>query len=374
MSFFQRLFKFRIFKFRTTLAEELDDLHTESLNLQHTLVQTRQQQQKWIKWFAIYAALIYVSLILIFYGFFLPEDYLQRTYAITIIVTIGGLLYGLHWLLRWYFRTIVQMKQDRISLFKDRKQELIEEVKNKETYAKAKVILEKYGETIPAEPRPSTNVPAADTQKGDLRQRVSVKPAPPPSGPPANIGRLETTNPPPPPPAGPNAMPGRLPRAILPPQQTFWGAILDAIVGDGPSKRYALICKSCNSHNGMALEEEFEYISYRCAYCNYYNSARKQKPVFHGDIVPTTTLNAAAQPTTTDGSVAVPSELTSTEQTDGSISDGEESSPEPSSSNVIHRSFPLPTDETNRSHSRSTSVERRSQLENENSLSEQNSS
>lgn len=105
-------------------------------------------------------------------------------------------------------------------------------------------------------------------------------------------------------------------------------------------------------------------VAYRCAYCNYYNSARKQKPVFHGDIAPTTT----------DGSVAVPSELTSAEQINGSISDGEDSSPEPSSSNVIHRSFPLATDETNRSHSRSTSVERRSQLENENSLSEENSS
>ena len=32
--------------------------------------------------------------------------------------------------------------------------------------------------------------------------------------------------------------PGKLPRAILPPQRTFWGAILDVIVGDGPSKRY----------------------------------------------------------------------------------------------------------------------------------------
>jgi hypothetical protein len=31
--------------------------------------------------------------------------------------------------------------------------------------------------------------------------------------------------------------PGKLPRAILPPQRTFWGAILDVIVGDGPSKR-----------------------------------------------------------------------------------------------------------------------------------------
>jgi len=34
-----------------------------------------------------------------------------------------------------------------------------------------------------------------------------------------------------------NGLPGKLPRAILPPQRTFWGAVLDAIVGDGPSKR-----------------------------------------------------------------------------------------------------------------------------------------
>lgn len=34
-----------------------------------------------------------------------------------------------------------------------------------------------------------------------------------------------------------NTTPGKLPRAILPPQRTFWGAILDVIVGDGPSKR-----------------------------------------------------------------------------------------------------------------------------------------
>ena len=114
--------------------------------------------------------------------------------------------------------------------------------------------LENYGETLPAEPRPSAP-PVADAQKGgrvpsiahfsdryassivDLRQRVTIKPTPPPSAPPANIGRLETVNPPLPPPGPPTQVPGKLPRAILPPQQTFWGAILDAIVGDGPSKR-----------------------------------------------------------------------------------------------------------------------------------------
>ena len=49
-------------------------------------------------------------------------------------------------------------------------------------------------------------------------------------------------------------------------------------VGDGPHNRYALICKQCQSHNGMALREEFEFIAYRCCYCHYWNPARKQKP------------------------------------------------------------------------------------------------
>ena len=36
--------------------------------------------------------------------------------------------------------------------------------------------------------------------------------------------------------------------------------MLEYLVGDGPQNRYALICKNCFSHNGMALKEEFEYI------------------------------------------------------------------------------------------------------------------
>ena len=36
--------------------------------------------------------------------------------------------------------------------------------------------------------------------------------------------------------------------------------VVEYLVGDGPSNRYALICKQCQSHNGMALKEEFEFI------------------------------------------------------------------------------------------------------------------
>ena len=77
--------------------------------------------------------------------------------------------------------------------------------------------------------------------------------------------------------------------------------MVEYLVGDGPANRFALICKQCQSHNGMALKEEFEYIgetrdkvlvthkrftiihflifaAYRCCYCYYWNPARKQRP------------------------------------------------------------------------------------------------
>ena len=37
--------------------------------------------------------------------------------------------------------------------------------------------------------------------------------------------------------------------------------IFESLVGDGPQNRYALICKHCLSHNGMALQEEYEFLS-----------------------------------------------------------------------------------------------------------------
>jgi len=70
-----------------------------------------------------------------------------------------------------------------------------------------------------------------------------------------------------------------LPRPVIPRERGVMDRVVEYLVGDGPSNRYALICRQCQSHNGMALREEFEYISYRCCYCHYWNPARKQRPV-----------------------------------------------------------------------------------------------
>merc|ERR1719350_1932236 len=69
-----------------------------------------------------------------------------------------------------------------------------------------------------------------------------------------------------------------LPRPVLPRDRGYMDRVVEYVVGDGPNNRYALICRQCQSHNGMALKEEFEYIAYRCCYCHYWNPARKQRP------------------------------------------------------------------------------------------------
>ena len=57
-----------------------------------------------------------------------------------------------------------------------------------------------------------------------------------------------------------------LPRPVIPRERSAVDRLVEFLVGDGPSNRYALICKACHSHNGMALKEEFEYLSESLAY------------------------------------------------------------------------------------------------------------
>ena len=52
-----------------------------------------------------------------------------------------------------------------------------------------------------------------------------------------------------------------MPRAILPRERSAPERILEYLIGDGPQNRYALICRECHSHNGMAFKEEYDFLS-----------------------------------------------------------------------------------------------------------------
>ncbi|KRX16178.1 Protein lunapark [Trichinella nelsoni] len=61
---------------------------------------------------------------------------------------------------------------------------------------------------------------------------------------------------------------------IFPKLRYWWEQFMDFIVRDGPAERYALICVYCKGHNGMAMIEDFENLSFRCCYCSMLNKSR----------------------------------------------------------------------------------------------------
>lgn len=48
--------------------------------------------------------------------------------------------------------------------------------------------------------------------------------------------------------------------SAIPQQQTWLDRLVDALLGDDRTSRYALICQKCLSHNGLARQDEFDYI------------------------------------------------------------------------------------------------------------------
>jgi len=54
--------------------------------------------------------------------------------------------------------------------------------------------------------------------------------------------------------------------------------LVDYVVGDGASHRYALICRYCATHNGLATPEDFPYTGFRCVFCRQFNPPRQVRP------------------------------------------------------------------------------------------------
>eukprot|EP00158_Paraphelidium_tribonemae_P005604 Partr_v1_DN27428_c0_g1_i8_m72140 putative Conserved hypothetical protein len=63
---------------------------------------------------------------------------------------------------------------------------------------------------------------------------------------------------------------------IQPYERTWVDRVLDMVIGEeAPTSKYALICRQCFSHNGLASPADFDSIQYRCVKCGFFNSRRK---------------------------------------------------------------------------------------------------
>ncbi|KAL0859160.1 hypothetical protein ABMA27_010986 [Loxostege sticticalis] len=186
----------------------------------------------------------------------------------------------------WYYNWTLNKNRLKLSKMREEKKKILEEVMNTETYKVAKEILDKYGSpeeqskalkpfqpslNVPGNP-PSTPSPPPATP-GQLRQRqLALQSSTPISNNIVHVNNSLAVY------KGPRLRSDQLPRPLLDRNRSALDKVVDYLLKDGPSNRMALICSECSSHNGMAMIEEFEYVSYTCAYCGKHNPARKQRP------------------------------------------------------------------------------------------------
>lgn len=284
----------------------------------------------------------------------------------------------------WWYRRKLRKNEEKLDRLRDQKSKLLEEVMEKETYKVAKEILDKYGSGI-EQLRPKTSAltsaklssqassstsagvsadirrrstpaaavatpqqPKRDDPNSSIRQQMALTSSPRPAldSRPSASGAADRSMVAMSPAAGGRGMMGAsqfgnggggmqgggrrapgppLPRPVLPRERGYMDKVVEYLVGDGPSNRFALICKQCQSHNGMALREEFEYIAYRCCYCFYWNPARKQRPT--APRLPSMAAGGGAGLPGAAASAATASTASSTESTDD-----DESTEKPTSS------------------------------------------
>ncbi|XP_011055613.1 PREDICTED: protein lunapark-B isoform X1 [Acromyrmex echinatior] len=299
------------FQKKKTTIEILESLDAQIKDIQQYGQTTEQRHKKIVGTIIIYGVVLYVMIAFIFYFCFFPASLYDQIFYITPLLLFPILILLTKKMVSWYYNRKITLNQEKLSIAMAEKKKILNEVTETETYKKAKEILLKFAPdeltnnmspltpklishrmSVPSEtPRRPTPQAATSPLQSDLRRRIVTTQNQPQNTQMGVSASGQTT-----PPIrsinqplnasfqsriiNPAAMGFRspLPRPVLPQQRTIIDRLVDYLVGDGPANRYALICRQCESHNGMALKEEFEYFAYRCCYCGFWNPARKQKP------------------------------------------------------------------------------------------------
>ncbi|XP_022913793.1 endoplasmic reticulum junction formation protein lunapark isoform X2 [Onthophagus taurus] len=364
------------FKKKKSTEEMLEKLEDEIKCIETYGKDTEQSQRKIVGGFLFTSIIVYLGTALLFYFYFFPATIYDRILYIVPLLLAPIMIVFLKMGLSFYYNRRITKNQNKLRKLNAEKKKILEKVMETETYKVAKKILEKYA---PEQVRKNPTVPSLEitrtplqsnaltpTSSTGLRQRVI---APNPQLPkPASMAAIYQT-----PrintithtsmiqqnpdgttsqalvPVGAAGYPiSPLPRSILPRERSVFDKVVEYLVGDGPSNRYALICKQCSSHNGMALKEEFEYLSFKCCYCFTFNPARKQRPAapkLESELLPPYSLNALPAPVDTDTSESEKNSASGSEdEQEKSIKDEDDSGRAVEDEEITEISEPIETE------------------------------
>uniref|UniRef100_A0A1I7ZAR8 Endoplasmic reticulum junction formation protein lunapark n=1 Tax=Steinernema glaseri TaxID=37863 RepID=A0A1I7ZAR8_9BILA len=267
-------------------SAELEELAKEIQRTENHINGLTRRQAFWQRLFSYFAFVISTAIAAVFYS-----DMPLYGYWIIIYLALPLILtYLLHSFgkrpIGHYYTWRIDRGRAALDVLIEKKQNILDNVRQTETYNVAKELLEKYGgsemEPLPEEPH---NTPKAVQSKGDVFDETSL-----------NLSLLNKTRTPDnedvhdvtmtaagedvsmcstvTPCQSPPYRRPRTTRPFYPESKTSVDKILDYMCGDGITKRYALICQRCYTHNGMAHIDEADNIAYRCYKCDLFHQAK----------------------------------------------------------------------------------------------------
>lgn len=303
-------------KFRKEQSTEkkLELLEEKIQTLEKYTYYTQEQKKRFVGTFLAVSVGVYViAAIAIFYFVYFPRTWKERCLYIVPLLIFPFLIIWLRRLFTWYFQRKLNKNADKLATLREEKKKILDQVTDNETYKVAVNLLARFGggtsyngnrlaasnQRLSAtpyvasnqntralagrplntqSPMPALNLQAKSTptfrpavanqlQQQQQQQQLQVS---------RTSQNLIAT----PLQRADQQLRRRTPFPIVNhAEKSFLERCLDVIIGDGPQDRFAIICRECHSHNGMALKEEFDYVAYRCAFCNAMNPARKTRPV-----------------------------------------------------------------------------------------------
>ncbi|GAB1598196.1 endoplasmic reticulum junction formation protein lunapark-A-like isoform X2 [Argonauta hians] len=308
-------------KKQKTTVEILEELDKNITKLQQFKRQNQEYQKKLIASLLLYSFFICLFAAIVIFLYYLPTTWKGWCFVFFPLILFIVLIWLVKKVLQWYYVKQISSNEQDLQELRSKKKAILEEVLENETYKVAKEIFEKFdparfkkleGDKTP-DPKPGVRHRIVTTQvtpvirmppsQSHPMSALHSQPRFPPHTPASTSFQLNGSQRP----VHSTYSPGPpMPRPVPPRDRTTFDKLVDYVVGEGPQNRYALICRYCHSHNGMAIKEEFEFISFRCCYCYYLNPAKKQRPQAPKlDILSPLPSSSNSPPQTSDSKLAL---------------------------------------------------------------------
>ncbi|KAH8321304.1 hypothetical protein KR074_001103, partial [Drosophila pseudoananassae] len=285
----------------------LEGLQTQIQALEKYMINTEERKRRFVYNFVGFTIGAYILCFGLWYFFYYPPTLQECLLNLIPLILVPFVIIYLRRLFTWYFQRKLNKNGDKLARLKEDKRKILEQVMDKETYKVAVNLLERFGDkkqlrlsntsnqalnrtTVEQQRTPQAAARLSTTIAGQQPSQRAVTPY-------SSVYRnnnnnnntlnnsIATSQPMTLTSASPQMravqeVRRRSPFPIVDERsRSAFDRIVDFIVGDTPQNRFGMICKACHAHNGMLHKEEYEYTTFRCAFCNVLNPARKKRPV-----------------------------------------------------------------------------------------------